>query len=185
WAIDPIVTRVETAEAVKDRVLEAAEHIEPSRLGTCDDCGFAPFGDDTSTTRETAFAKIQARVAGTQLRPRNSDSEQAQAVPSMPTSWGAGQAWRRTGFARAAPPIWRQKCPFADSRAGRRVCQASLFPEAEGRLGRQWRCWCEGTDTAGGGNPRRPPGGGGGKTRGETPSSKPPRRARARHPPPP
>jgi len=64
--IDPINPRVETAEEVKDRVLEAAEHIEPSRLGTCDDCGFAPC-DDTSTTRETAFAKIQARVAGTQL----------------------------------------------------------------------------------------------------------------------
>ena len=35
--------------------------------GTCDDCGFAPFGDDTSTTREIAFAKIRARVAGTRL----------------------------------------------------------------------------------------------------------------------
>ena len=38
-----------------------------SRLGTCDDCGFAPFGDDISTSRETAFAKIRARVEGTQL----------------------------------------------------------------------------------------------------------------------
>jgi methionine synthase II (cobalamin-independent) len=41
--------------------------IEPARLGSCDDCGFAPFGDDTSTSRETAFAKIRARVEGTQL----------------------------------------------------------------------------------------------------------------------
>ncbi len=65
--IDPIDPRIETAEEVRDRVLEAAEHIDPSRLGTCDDCGFAPFGDDTSTARETAFAKIRARVAGTQL----------------------------------------------------------------------------------------------------------------------
>ena len=48
-------------------MLEAAEYIGPGRLGTCDDCGFAPFGDDTSTTRETAFAKIRARVVGTQL----------------------------------------------------------------------------------------------------------------------
>src|SRR5215813_8002186 len=64
--IDPINPRVETGEEVKDCVLEAAEHIEPCRLGTCDDCGFAPC-DDTSTTRETAFGKIQARVAGTQL----------------------------------------------------------------------------------------------------------------------
>jgi 5-methyltetrahydropteroyltriglutamate--homocysteine methyltransferase len=65
--IDPISPRVETAEEVRDRVLEAAEYIDPGRLGTCDDCGFAPFGDDTSTSREIAFAKIRARVAGTQL----------------------------------------------------------------------------------------------------------------------
>jgi hypothetical protein len=39
----------------------------PSRLGSCDDCGLAPFGDDTSTSRKTAFAKIRARVEGTQL----------------------------------------------------------------------------------------------------------------------
>jgi 5-methyltetrahydropteroyltriglutamate--homocysteine methyltransferase len=64
---DPIDPRVETAEEVRDRVLEAAQYIDPARLGSCDDCGFAPFGDDTSTTRETAFAKIRARVAGTQL----------------------------------------------------------------------------------------------------------------------
>ena len=64
---DPIDPRIETAEEVRDRVLEAAEYIGPARLGTCDDCGFAPFGDDTSTTRETAFAKIRARVAGTQF----------------------------------------------------------------------------------------------------------------------
>ena len=41
--------------------------IPVDRLGTCDDCGFSPFGDDTSTSRETAFAKIRARVQGTQL----------------------------------------------------------------------------------------------------------------------
>ncbi len=64
---DPIDPRIETAEEVRDRVLEAAEYINPGRLGTCDDCGFAPFGDDSSTARETAFAKIRARVAGTQL----------------------------------------------------------------------------------------------------------------------
>jgi 5-methyltetrahydropteroyltriglutamate--homocysteine methyltransferase len=68
--IDPIDPRVETAEEVRDRVLEAAELIDPGRLGTCDDCGFAPFGDDTSTTRDTAFAKIRARVTGTELAAR-------------------------------------------------------------------------------------------------------------------
>ena len=48
-------------------MLEAAEYIPLDRLGTTDDCGFAPFGDDTSTARETAFAKIRARVEGTAL----------------------------------------------------------------------------------------------------------------------
>jgi methionine synthase II (cobalamin-independent) len=65
--IDPINPRVETPAEVKDRVLEAAEYIPLDRLGTTDDCGFAPFCDDTSTDRETAFAKIRARVAGTAL----------------------------------------------------------------------------------------------------------------------
>jgi methionine synthase II (cobalamin-independent) len=65
--IDPIDPRVETAEDVRDRVLEAARYIPVERLGTCDDCGFSPFADDTSTSRETAFAKIDARIRGTQL----------------------------------------------------------------------------------------------------------------------
>jgi 5-methyltetrahydropteroyltriglutamate--homocysteine methyltransferase len=64
---DPIDPRVETAEEVRDRVLEAARFIDPSRLGTTDDCGFSPFGDDTSTSRDTAFAKIRARVEGTAM----------------------------------------------------------------------------------------------------------------------
>jgi 5-methyltetrahydropteroyltriglutamate--homocysteine methyltransferase len=65
--IDPLDPRVETAEEVKERVLEAAAYIPLAQLGTTDDCGFAPFGDDTSTPRETAFEKIRARVLGTQL----------------------------------------------------------------------------------------------------------------------
>ena len=65
--IDPIDPRIETPEIVRDRILHAARHIDPSHLGTTDDCGFSPFGDDTSTSRDTAFAKIQARVTGTAL----------------------------------------------------------------------------------------------------------------------
>src|SRR5881296_2360949 len=65
--IDPINPRIETPDEVRDRVLEAATVIPLSQLGTTDDCGFAPFGDDTSTPRDTAFAKIRARVAGTKL----------------------------------------------------------------------------------------------------------------------
>jgi 5-methyltetrahydropteroyltriglutamate--homocysteine methyltransferase len=65
--IAPIDPRVETAAEVCDRVLEAARYIPPGQLGTTDDCGFAPFSDDLSTSRDTAFAKIAARVAGTAL----------------------------------------------------------------------------------------------------------------------
>jgi 5-methyltetrahydropteroyltriglutamate--homocysteine methyltransferase len=65
--IDPIDPRIETPEDVRDRVLEAAEFIPLAQLGTCDDCGFSPFSDDTTTSRATAFAKIRARVDGTAL----------------------------------------------------------------------------------------------------------------------
>lgn len=65
--IDPINQHIETAEEVRERILEAAEFIPVEQLGTCDDCGFSPFCDDTTTTRGTAFAKIRARVVGTQL----------------------------------------------------------------------------------------------------------------------
>jgi 5-methyltetrahydropteroyltriglutamate--homocysteine methyltransferase len=65
--INPNDPRVESPEEVRARVLEAAEYISPERLGTTDDCGFAPFGDDTSRSRETAFAKIRSRVVGTAL----------------------------------------------------------------------------------------------------------------------
>ena len=65
--IDPIDPRIETADEVCDRVLQAAEYIPVEQLGSTDDCGFSPFGDDTSTPRETAFAKIRARVEGTRM----------------------------------------------------------------------------------------------------------------------
>jgi methionine synthase II (cobalamin-independent) len=64
---DPISPRVETAPEVRDRILEAARFIDPASLGTTDDCGFSPFGDDTSTSRDTAFAKVRARVEGTAM----------------------------------------------------------------------------------------------------------------------
>jgi 5-methyltetrahydropteroyltriglutamate--homocysteine methyltransferase len=37
------------------------------RLGTCDACAFSPFGDDVSTPRDAAFAKVRAPVEGTRL----------------------------------------------------------------------------------------------------------------------
>ena len=66
----PIDPRIETAEEVRDRVLEAARYIPLDQFGTTDDCGFAPFCDDNSTSREVAFQKIAARVKGTELAAR-------------------------------------------------------------------------------------------------------------------
>ncbi|HRQ51480.1 MAG TPA: cobalamin-independent methionine synthase II family protein [Agriterribacter sp.] len=62
--IDP---RIETPEEIRDRILEAAEVIPVSQIGTTDDCGFSPFADDTSTSRDIAFGKIKARIDGTRL----------------------------------------------------------------------------------------------------------------------
>lgn len=65
--IDVLNPEIETPEKVRDRVLCAAEFIPLNQLGTTDDCGFSPFEDDTSTGRDTAFAKIKARILGTEL----------------------------------------------------------------------------------------------------------------------
>ena len=68
--VAPIDPHVETPEEVRDRVVQAAEYIPLAQLGTTDDCGFSPFCDDTSTSREKAFAKIKSRVQGTALAAR-------------------------------------------------------------------------------------------------------------------
>jgi len=68
--IDVNSARVETPQEICERVLEAAALIPPEQLGTTDDCGFSPFCDDSSTSRDTAFAKIRARVEGTILAER-------------------------------------------------------------------------------------------------------------------
>lgn len=65
--IDVINEEIESAETVRDRVLEAAKIVGAKNLGTTDDCGFSPFGDDIVTARATAFAKIKARVDGTRM----------------------------------------------------------------------------------------------------------------------
>jgi 5-methyltetrahydropteroyltriglutamate--homocysteine methyltransferase len=64
--IDPINPKVEEVELVEERVMQAAKHLPLPQLGTTDDCGFSPFADDTSTSRDIAFQKIRARVVGTQ-----------------------------------------------------------------------------------------------------------------------
>ncbi|CAF5096880.1 unnamed protein product, partial [Rotaria sp. Silwood1] len=65
--INPINPTVETPEQVCARVLEAAKYIPVEQLGTTDDCGFSPFDDDQSTSRQIAFDKIRARVEGTRM----------------------------------------------------------------------------------------------------------------------
>ncbi|CAE6475192.1 unnamed protein product [Rhizoctonia solani] len=64
---DPTNPVVETPEQVRDLILQAAEFIPADRLGATDDCGFSPFADDNSMSRETAFAKISARIKGAAL----------------------------------------------------------------------------------------------------------------------
>lgn len=76
--IDPINPIIETPGQVQYRVLEAASFLPVEQLGTTDDCGFAPFADDLSTARDTAFAKIRARVEGTAL------AEQELGIASVP-----------------------------------------------------------------------------------------------------
>jgi len=49
------------------RVLELIRNLLQPHQRTTDDCGFAPFCDDTSTSRGTAFAMIRSRVSGTAL----------------------------------------------------------------------------------------------------------------------
>jgi len=62
--LDP---RIETPDEIRDIILEALEVIPAAQLGTTDDCGFSPFADDTSTSRDIAFAKIKSRIEGTKL----------------------------------------------------------------------------------------------------------------------
>src|ERR1700732_1490282 len=63
----PVDPHIETPEEVRDRVLEASEYIPVGHLGPTDDWGFSLSSDDTATSRDTAFAKIRARVVGTKL----------------------------------------------------------------------------------------------------------------------
>lgn len=77
---DVLNPRVETAEEVRDLILEAAAVIPAGQLGTTDDCGFSPFADDISTAREIAFGKIRARVEGTKMAERELAARRTEAV---------------------------------------------------------------------------------------------------------
>jgi len=65
--IDVNNPKIETPEEVQNIILEAARYIPVNQLGTTDDCGFSPFCDDKSTSRETAYSKIKSRIRGTRM----------------------------------------------------------------------------------------------------------------------
>ena len=90
---DPISARVETADQVRERVLEAAEFIPLDRLGTTDDCGFSPFGDDT---RPAARRPSRRSEPGLRGPPRPHTSSAVSAADAAPSP-------RRFSLA-AAPP---------------------------------------------------------------------------------
>ena len=88
--VAPIDPRVETPEEVRDRVLEAAEYIPVEQLGTTDDCGFSPFCDDTSTSRDTAFdedpgarARHRARGGDDRRRLMAADDDEEELLRSV------------------------------------------------------------------------------------------------------
>ena len=62
--ISPVNPRIEIAEEVRDSILEAAMYILIEQLDTTNDCGFYPFCNDTSTSHDIDFAKIEIRIRG-------------------------------------------------------------------------------------------------------------------------
>ena len=64
---NPNSSILETPDEICELILQAAEFIPPEQLGTTDDCGFSPFADDISTSREFVYQKIRARLEGTRL----------------------------------------------------------------------------------------------------------------------
>jgi len=56
--VSPIDPRVENPKEIRDQILEAARYIPVEQLGTTDDCGFSPFCDDISTTRERRLQRF-------------------------------------------------------------------------------------------------------------------------------
>ena len=73
---DVLNPRIESADEIRDLILEAAGYIPLSQLATTDDCGFSPFADDLSTSRDIAFEKIRARVEGTRLAEKALEKKQ-------------------------------------------------------------------------------------------------------------
>jgi methionine synthase II (cobalamin-independent) len=72
---DPLNPRIESAEEIRDALLEAAKYIPVDQLGATDDCGFSPFsidvkpkhGEGPDFARGVAFKKIRNRVTGAKM----------------------------------------------------------------------------------------------------------------------
>ena len=69
----PTTPRLETETEIRQQLVRAARFIPPEQLGSTDDCGFSPYLIDEKPrhgspdfARQVAFAKIAARVRGTQ-----------------------------------------------------------------------------------------------------------------------
>ena len=92
---DPIDPAVESPEQVRDRVLEAADRLPQDRLGTTDDCGFSPFGDDTRR-RATSRSRRSARGSRGRSSPRS-----ARTLGGSPAL--TSRSARRAGVSRFAP----------------------------------------------------------------------------------
>ena len=128
---------IESAELVRDRVLQAARFISPEQLGTTDDCGFAPCSDDCSVSRAGAFAKIRARIEGTALAAEMLGRDGAAPAGAAPASAGpagaapAGAAPAGAGPTAAGPA---SAGPAAAARAG--AGPAGAGPAGAGPEGR-------------------------------------------------
>lgn len=92
---NPTSPKLETAEEVRDHLVRAARFIPAELLGSTDDCGFSPYLIDEKPrhgspdfARHVAFAKIAARVRGTQLAAEEL-SGVAVGAPSAPLVNGA------------------------------------------------------------------------------------------------
>jgi methionine synthase II (cobalamin-independent) len=71
---NPTSPKLETADEIRDHLVRAARFIPSELLGSTDDCGFSPYLIDEKPrhgspdfARDVAFAKIAARVRGTEL----------------------------------------------------------------------------------------------------------------------
>ncbi|WP_234037084.1 hypothetical protein [Leucobacter sp. L43] len=117
---DPMNPKLETAAEVRDQLVRASRFIPAELLGSTDDCGFSPYLIDEKPkhgtpdfAREVAFAKIAARVRGTELA-----QQEFSGAESAPASYAG---FGRTGVA-AARPVHRSADagPGVERQEGRR-----------------------------------------------------------------